>query len=56
MNRIFYCYSKPLKDFLVLNEQKYFSKAIHEKTNKKYWMFFENEELNNLLERWKNNI
>ena len=55
MDRIFYCYSKPLKDFLILNGQNYFSKAIHEKTNKKYWMFFHNEELDKLLILWSKN-
>jgi hypothetical protein len=54
MERIFYCYSKPLKDFLV-NECKirYFSKGKHDKTNKKFWMFCESNELNKNLTVWK---
>lgn len=55
MNRIFYCYSRPLKNYLVSNGMAYFSKAVHEKTLKKYWMFFETSELNILLEQWKLN-
>ena len=52
MDKIFYCYSKPLKDFLVENQERYFSSAIHNKTKKKFWMFNGNEKLNNLLTVW----
>ena len=50
LEKIFYCYSKPLKDYLVENGERYIIKAIHEKTQKKYWAFMGTEKLNQLLE------
>lgn len=55
MEKIYYCYSKNLKKYLVENGQRYFSKAIHCQTNKKYWMFFHNEDLDKLLILWSKN-
>ena len=34
-NRYFYCYSKPLKEFLLENGERYIIKSVHEKTKKK---------------------
>lgn len=53
MEKIFYCYSKPLRDFLVEHGEKHFSKGIHEKTNKKFWMFYGTEKLNQLKDQWR---
>ena len=53
MDKIFYCYSKPLKDFLNNNNIQYFSSAIHPNTKKKFWMFEGNEELNKQLAVWR---
>lgn len=53
MERYFYCYSKPLKDFLLDNGERYIIKAIHEKTKKKYWLFEGTEKLNKLLDEWR---
>ena len=52
-NIYFYCYSKPLKDFLLENGERFITKSIHEKTKKKYWSFEGTEKLNNLLTEWK---
>mgnify|MGYP007135779706 FL=1 len=50
---IFYCYSYPLKEFLVKNGERYFSASIHFKTKKRYWMFKSSERLNQLLSEWR---
>ena len=52
-NKYFYCYSKPLKDFLLENGSRYIIKSVHEKTKKKYWLFEGTEELNKLLLEWR---
>lgn len=53
MERYFYCYSKPLKNFLLENGERYINKAVHEKTNKKYWLFEGTEQLNKLFTEWR---
>lgn len=53
LKRYFYCYSKPLKDFLLDNGERYIIKAIHEKTKKKYWLFEGTEKINKLLDEWR---
>lgn len=53
MDKIFYCYSKPLKDFLIENNERFIVKSIHEKTGKKYWVFIGTKKLNNLLTVWR---
>ena len=52
-NRYFYCYSKPLKEFLLENGERYIVKSVHEKTKKKYWLFEGTEKLNKLLTEWR---
>ena len=52
-NKYFYCYSKPLKDFLLENGERYILRAIHDKTKKKYWVFNGTDELNRLLDEWR---
>ena len=54
MKKYFYCYSYPLKDFLLENEQESILHAIHPKTKRKYWVFVGSEQLNKLLDEWKN--
>ena len=54
-NKYFYCYSYPLKKYLNKNNLNYITKAIHEKTNKKYWIFESSDALNSLLEEWRKN-
>ena len=53
MNKYFYCYSWPLKEFLINNGESSVVAGIHPKTNKKYWVFEGTEKLNNLLTEWK---
>lgn len=53
MDRYFYCYSYPLKEFLLSNGQVSIVAGIHPKTHKKYWVFNGTEQLNNLLTEWK---
>lgn len=53
MNQHFYCYSWPLKEFLINSGQESIVSGRHPKTNKKYWVFEGNEKLNNLLTEWK---
>lgn len=53
LEKYFYCYSRPLKDFLLSNGERYIIKAIHEKTKKKYWLFEGTKKLNKLLDEWR---
>ena len=53
MNKYFYCYSWPLKEFLIINGQTSIVSGMHPITNKKYWVFEGTEELNILLTKWK---
>ena len=53
MNKYFYCYSWPLKEFLIANGQLSIVAGIHPSTNKKYWVFSGTEQLNDLLTEWK---
>ena len=53
MNRYFYCYSYPLKEFLRENGHRYITSSVNPKTMKKFWVFEGNVELNKLLEEWK---
>lgn len=53
MDKYFYCYSYPLKEFLIANGQISIVAGIHPSTSKKYWVFHGTEQLNNLLTEWK---
>lgn len=53
MDKYFYCYSYPLKEFLITNGQISIVAGRHPSTNKKYWVFAGTEQLNNLLTEWK---
>ena len=55
MNRYFYCYSYPLKEFLIKNGLKFITAAINQSTNKRYWLFEGTDELNMLLTQWRLN-
>ena len=52
-NKYFYCYSKPLKDFLLENGERYILRAIHDKTKKKYWVFQSCSKIDELLAEWR---
>lgn len=53
LNKYFYCYSYPLKEFLLSNGQVSILHAKHPSTDKKYWVFEGNDNLNKLLTDWK---
>lgn len=53
MNRYFYCYSYPLKEFIVSHKIQYITAAVNGNTQKRYWVFEGTTELNSLLEEWK---
>ena len=53
MDKYFYCYSYPLKEFLIANGQISIVAGRHPTTNKKYWVFNGTTELNDLLTEWK---
>lgn len=52
-NKYFYCYSKPLKDFLLNKGLRYILKATHVKTHKQYWVFKSCSEIDNYLHEWR---
>lgn len=54
MQKYFYCYSSPLKNFFITHGERFIDKSIHERTHKKYWLFEGNENLNKLLIEWRN--
>ena len=55
MNRYFYCYSYPLKEFFIKNGEQVILSSIHEKTNKKFWVFKSTENITKLLDKWRSN-
>lgn len=54
-DKYYYCYSYPLKAYIMNCGEKYIVKGVHPESHKKYWVFERNETLNDLLEKWKNN-
>lgn len=55
MNKYFYCYSYPLKEFFMKHGLQYIVVANNQSTGKQYWMFEGSEKLNNLLQEWRTN-
>ena len=53
MNRYFYCYSYPLKEFLLSNGFRFIAASVNNNTQKKYWVFEGTVELNHMLGKWK---
>lgn len=53
--RYYYCYSYPQKEFLKNNGLRYITAAINQSTQKRYWLFEGTEELNKLLQKWRDN-
>jgi hypothetical protein len=51
--RIFYCYSRNLKNYFKRHDVRYLNSNINTSTNKRYWMYEGTEELNNLLKQWR---
>lgn len=55
MDKYFYCYSYPLKEFLVNNGLRFITAAVHQSTHKRYWLFEGTDKLNKLLAQWRLN-
>jgi hypothetical protein len=55
MNRYFYCYSYPLKNFCTNSGLNYITAGVNKTTQKTYWLFEGTEKLNNLLQEWRLN-
>ena len=55
MNRYFYCYSYPLKEFLIKNGLRYIVHSVNANTQKKFWVFEGTDKLNLLLDDWRTN-
>lgn len=53
MDQYFYCYSRPLKEFLVGNGVQFIMHSIHSKTGKKFWVFHSSEKITKLLNDWR---
>ena len=52
----YYCYSHPLKNYLLNNGLRYVIKGIHPNTNKRYWIFERSHpKLDSLLTQWQLN-
>ncbi len=54
MDKYFYCYSYPLKEFFVSNGEQVILSSIHEKTKKKFWVFNSTDRITELLFKWRN--
>ena len=52
-HKYFYCYSKPLKDFILENGERFILKATHDKTHKQYWVFESSKKIDELLAEWR---
>lgn len=51
--KYYYCYSYPLKSFIMDNGEKYILKAVHNESKKMYWVFERNQKLDRLLTEWQ---
>lgn len=53
MKKYFYCYSYPLKEFLIQNNQDVVMCSRNTSTNKTFWVFENGEEITKLLNEWR---
>lgn len=53
LDKYFYCYSYPLKEFFKQNGLEPILSSIHEKTKKKFWVFASSDKLTELLKEWR---
>jgi hypothetical protein len=55
MSKYFFCYSKQLHKYIQSHYNiSYICTALHETTNKKFWLYERNEQLNNALQDYNN--
>lgn len=52
MSKFYYCYSYPLKMFLIGKNEPMLASSIHPKTHKKFWMFERTNSLDSALAEW----
>ena len=52
-NKLFPCYSIPLRDFLISRGFKYELIGLHPKTKQMFWIFIKNDNLETALKEWK---
>lgn len=50
----YFCYSKKLKDFLLLSGIRYEFVGVNLKSKKPYWGFIRNDNLSDKLNKWSN--
>lgn len=50
---LFPCYSLNLRDYLMSKGLRYKLSALNPNNHKMFWLFVDNENLNNLLIEWK---
>lgn len=55
MSKYYYCYSYNQKNYLMKNGEYVIVKGIHPETNKRYWVFERNDNLDRLLTKWQLN-
>ena len=55
MEKPFFCYSYPLKEYFIKNGLRYITSAINQNTEKRYWLFEGSEKLEKLLQEWRTN-
>lgn len=53
MNKYFYCYSWPLKEFLTSNGQVIVMCSKNTNTNKTFWVFENGNTITQLLNEWR---
>lgn len=53
MNKYFYCYSWPLKEFLIQNGQAIVMCSKNTNTNKTFWVFENGNQITKLLNEWR---
>lgn len=53
MNKYFYCYSWPLKEFLIENGQVIVVHSKNTSTNKTFWVFENGNQITKLLNEWR---
>lgn len=53
MNKYFYCYSWPLKEFFIQNGQVIVMCSKNTNTDKTFWVFENSNEITALLNTWR---
>ena len=51
--QLFPCYSLNLRDYLMSKGSRYKLSALNPNNHKMFWLFIDDEKLNNLLMEWK---